>query len=85
MLMGSVIICSSVLSLLVKIQGEVCYFLREDKQVVSMNKLENLIRSPSKAMTEVESNRSSSPTSQNLELHFPIGTDNGLDIETLQI
>ncbi len=85
-LMGSVIMCSSVLSLFVQIPGEgKCFFLSSDEQV-DINKL-GILTSPSKTMTEVESNSSSSPTttSQNLESYFPIDAGHGSDIDVLQI
>lgn len=84
-LMGTVIMCSSLLSLFVQIRGQVRLFLRNDSPIPSIvNKPEHLI-SPCKTVTEVESNRSSSPTSHNLELHFPIAADSGSDSDTQQI
>ena len=83
-LMGTVIMCSSVLSLLVQIRGQVRLFLRNDSPIPSIVKKPELLISPCKTATDFESNRSSSPLSHNLELHFPIAADGGSDSDSHQ-
>ena len=76
-LMGTVIMCSSVLSLFIRIRGHVNLFLRADNEnEITIEKLSDLSTSSSNdGSTDSDTNMSSpiSPMSQNSDhAHFPV-------------
>jgi hypothetical protein len=82
--MGTVIICSSVLSLFIRIRGQVGFFLRDVNDITKIKgdssstpskaTIESDLSSPNSQITEVESHRSS-PTFQPLDELFPVRSD----------